>query len=265
MRYLLPAAFVTLLAGPALAGATPWQELTPGVKARMISSDSVDLGKTKIGLELDLPEGFNTYFRIPGDSGIPPVFDFSGSTGLGDPEITWPYPIIEETQGLRDYVYRGHLVLPMQVTAAGPTAQLNVAVTLGVCSDICMPARARFSLPITFGKGDAEQSLRLQMAEVDLPGDWAQPQPPFGPITASAEGLVISGIDPMIDPASIIADVGDPSILFSAPQKSADGVSWILKIPGSSVAAGLAGKTVQLLFTTRLGPFLVSRQIAPAS
>lgn len=261
MLKFAPALIVTLLATPALANATPWLEIAPGVKARMITSDAVAMGKTTLGLEVDLPEGYVTYWRVPGESGIPTTIDMSGSTGLTDPVIEWPYPQIDEKTGMRDFVYRGHLVLPIVAKADGSSGTLNAAIIMGVCSDICVPARATFTLPLSFGAQDPEQSLRLQMAEVQLPAEWDQPQEPFGAITATPNGLAISGIDDTIDPASVIADVGDPALIFAAPQKSPDGTSWSMKLLGGAGGEGLAGRTVQLTFTTRLGPYAVTRPI----
>lgn len=258
-------ALVTLAASPALAGSTGWQEIAPGTKARMISEDSVGLGRTRVGLELELPEGSKTYWRIPGEAGIPTQFDFTGSVGLSDARIDWPFPEISVTDGLTDYVYHGHVVIPIRFAAAGPVATLNVAVVLGVCSEVCVPAQARFTLPMTLGTQDPEPSLLLQMAERTVPIDWDQPQEPFGAITAVREGLTISGIDAAIDPASLIVDLGDPAILFSAPQKSRDGNLWTLSLLGNAGAGALAGRDLQLTFNTRLGPYAVSRRIAPAS
>jgi hypothetical protein len=52
--------FVTLSAAPALAGASDWQEIAPGVKLRLISSDRLDGGVTLAGVELDMPQTTNT-------------------------------------------------------------------------------------------------------------------------------------------------------------------------------------------------------------
>jgi DsbC/DsbD-like thiol-disulfide interchange protein len=265
MLKLLPALLLTFNAAPALAAETEWQDLALGAKARLISSDFIQAGKTTIGLELDLPPGTNTYWRIPGETGIPTEFDFSGSAGVADPAVQWPYPEIEDIEGFRDYVYRGHLVLPIEVKATGTLATLNVAITMGVCSDLCVPATASFALPLSFGGKDAEQSTRLQMAAPQLPADWDRAQEPFGPISFSDGHLNISSIDDDIDPASIIADVGDPAVLFAAPQKSPDGNVWSLKLLGEIGAGGLAGRSVELTFMTRRGPYAVTRRIGPAS
>ncbi len=253
---------LTFAATPALAAATPWQDLAPGARARLISDDAIAGGRTRLGLELDMPADTKTYWRIPGETGIPAQFDFAGSTGLSDPAIQWPYPQIDDSDGFRDYVYRGHVVLPVSFAASSDTATLNAAIMLGVCSDICVPAQVKFTLPLNLGEADSGQSIRLDQAQSALPIDWDQPQPPFGAITATPDGIDLAGLDPAIDPQSLIADVGDPAILFAAPQKSPDGASWALKLLGETGAGGLAGRSLQLTFMTPRGPYAVTRTIA---
>jgi DsbC/DsbD-like thiol-disulfide interchange protein len=257
-----PLLLVTFLATPALAGATPWQDIAPGARARLISADNIKDGKLLAGLELDLPANAKTYWRIPGEAGIPTQFDFAGSVGLSNGTVLWPYPEIDKTQGLTDYAYHGHTVLPLQFSAAGDRAQLEASVVLGVCSDICVPAQAKFSLSIATNVPDAEQSLRLDQAVAATPIAWDQPNPAFGAVTATPDGLAIGSIDPSIDPQSLIADVGDPAVLFATPQKSPEGAAWTVKLLGGSGAPGLEGRTVQLTFQSRSGPYTVARQIA---
>jgi DsbC/DsbD-like thiol-disulfide interchange protein len=255
--------FATFAAGPALAGATAWQEISPGVKARLISSDSIVGGTTLAGLELDMPQATNTYWRIPGESGIPTQFDFSGSTGIADPHVHWPFPEIANTAGYRDYIYRGSVVFPIALKTGGGV--LNAAIMLGVCSDVCVPARASFSLPIGGDKADPAQSIRLDQAEAATPIAWDRTGDPVGPVAAAPDGLVLSGLDPSIDPNTLIADVGDPSILFETPQKSPEGSLWTLRLLGGAGGKTLEGRSVQLTFMTSNGPYTVSRQIGSAS
>ncbi|MEP7241659.1 MAG: protein-disulfide reductase DsbD domain-containing protein, partial [Devosia sp.] len=180
MLRLLLILTVTLAASPALAGASAWQELLPGVMARLISTDVVTGGRLLAGFELDLPEGSKTYWRNPGETGIPPIFDFSTSSGLSNPAIAWPHPLAERDQGYLDYVYRGHLVLPLKVSVAGAAPSLGVKVTLGICSDVCVPATASFVLPLNLSRPDEGQGIRLEQAVADVPVPWDRPQPALG-------------------------------------------------------------------------------------
>jgi DsbC/DsbD-like thiol-disulfide interchange protein len=255
---------VTFAASPALAGATAWQEISPGVKARLISSDSVSNGVTLAGLELDMPQTTNTYWRIPGESGIPTEFSFAGSTGVVDAVVQWPFPEIATTAGYRDYVYRGPVVFPIELRTNGGGI-LKAAITLGICSEVCVPAQASFTLPVGGGKADPEQSIRLDQAEAATPIAWDRPGQPVASVTATPDGLAVGGLDASVDPKTLIADVGDPSILFETPQKSPDGSLWTLKLLGGAGGNKLEGRAVQLTFMTPNGPYVVSREIAPAS
>ncbi|HVY51287.1 MAG TPA: hypothetical protein VHA07_06945 [Devosia sp.] len=261
MRWLLPVC-LTLAATPVLAGATPWQEIAPGVKARLISADTVNAGTSLAGLELDMPSTTNIYWRMPGETGIPTVFDFAGSSGLGEPSVAWPIPEIDRSKGYLDYVYRGPTVLPIALMPDSAKAMLVVRVTLGVCSDMCAPAAASFALPIAFDKPDPGQSIRLDQAEANVPIPWDRPGNPVGGVMATPEGLALAAPDPSIDPASLIVEVGDPSILFETPQKSPDGALWNLRSLGGVGAGELEGRAIQLTFNTPAGPYTVSRQVA---
>jgi DsbC/DsbD-like thiol-disulfide interchange protein len=265
MLKLLPTLIVTLAASPALAGATAWQDIAPGVRARLISADTVTAGTTRAGLELDLPAGTHTYWRIPGEAGIPAQFDFSGSTGLGAPVIDWPYPEIDHTGGYLGYIYSGPLVIPLHFGVTGGDARLSARVTLGVCSEICVPAQASFTLPISYTTADPGQGIRLDQAEARTPIAWDRPKPAFGAVTATPDGISLAAPDPAIDPQSLIADVGDPAILFQTPQKSPDGTVWTLKLLGGAGGKGLEGRTIQLTFMTPAGPYVVTRQIGASA
>lgn len=250
--------------GPALAAATPWQELAPGVSARLITSDRLVDGATLAGIEIDMPTTTKTYWRIPGETGIPTEISFAGSEGLGTPEILWPYPQIDRSQGYLDYVYYGPVVLPLRIAMPTASGRLDATITLGICSDVCVPAMASFSLPMSFTNPDSPQSLRLDQAVAETPIDWDQSGPAVANIVAQPDGVAIEGLDPAIDAASVIADLGDPSLIFDTPQKSPDGALWTLRLLGGVGTKGLEGRPIQLTFMTRSGPYSVSRQIGAA-
>lgn len=256
---------VTFVAAPAFAAATDWQEIAPGVKARLISSNTLADGVALAGLELDMPASTNTYWRIPGETGIPTEFDFSASSGVAEPVVHWPYPEIDHSRGYMDYAYYGPVVLPFEFEAGEGGTVLDVAVTLGVCSDICVPATAKLTLPLDFAAPDTPQSIRLDQAMAETPILWDQPGKPFGSVEAGFDGsLHLLSPDPSIDPASVIADVGDPSVLFETPQKSPDGALWTLKPLGGGASKELEGSSVQLTFETAKGPYAVTLLIAPS-
>jgi DsbC/DsbD-like thiol-disulfide interchange protein len=262
MRLSILAA-VMLLAGPAAASQTDWQEVTPGVRMRLIADDvQRPDGTTMAGLEIDMPANTKTYWRVPGETGIPTSFDIAASHGVEAVAPVWPYPVIEHAAGYTDYVYYGPTVLPLSLKLSGDAPRLDASVALGICSDVCVPVTARFAMPLRLGKADPAQQIRLQQALALAPIAWTGPGDALGEANLDERGKVLNvalhAAD--VDPASLIADAGDPAILFGAPQKSPDGRIVTLPLLGGD-SAGLEGRPVQLIFLTPMGAYQVTRTI----
>lgn len=257
-------ALLFMVSSPAFAAATPWQQIAPGAKLRLISSDirAAD-GTTQIGLELDMPPSFSTYWRNPGESGIPARIDIGGSRDIGQAAIDWPYPEVKKAADVIDYVYSGPTVLPITVKLSGPSPLLDLAVTMGVCSDVCVPAKAHFELPISFAVPDPANSIRLRQAEAEVPIPWDGNGPALTTLgyQRSDGVLIIEGLDPAIDPASLIVTPSDPSLVFDAPKKSPDGQALLLKLRGQGGNVAWANAPVELTFMTRKGAYKASAGI----
>jgi DsbC/DsbD-like thiol-disulfide interchange protein len=252
--------------GAAHAGATAWQEVVPGVELRLISSDTrAPDGTTRAAIEIDMPEGTKTYWKVPGESGIPTEVDTSGSAGIAGGRVLWPLPEIDSSAGAVDFVYYGPTVLPLELTlgAGGGAARLEASVTMGICSDICMPVSARFSLPLGFAKPDHSQGLRIAQAVAGVPIAWEGPGDPFGTVDFDpASGMLsVEVADDRVDPATIVADPGLGDGFFGAPQKRPDDQVVDLPLLGEEPGTGLDGRKVVLSFMTDSGPYSVSRTI----
>ncbi len=264
---ILAVLLLSAIASQAAAAETAWQDVAPGVKLRLISGDVLKAdGTTMAALEVDMPMGTKTYWRVPGETGIPTQLDFTGSSGISSHEVLWPYPRTETTGGLVDYVYRGPTVLPVELKLDGGKADVRVSVLMGVCSDICIPVTAAFHLPLDFDQPDRAQGLRIAQAVALTPMDWDDPRQPIGAVTydATAKAIAVRVDDPQVDPLSLIADAEDGMQLFGAPQKSPDTRLVLLPLLGGADRGGLEGKPIHLTFMTPMGPFSVPKRIAPA-
>ncbi|MFD1252920.1 hypothetical protein DEVEQU_01210 [Devosia equisanguinis] len=265
MRTLLALLTVPFLAlSPALAGETAWQELAPGVTLRLISTGIVKAdGTTLMALEIDMPADTKTYWRVPGDTGLPTQIDFTGSIGVSGHEMHWPYPVRDQKADYLDYVYFGHVVLPFAVTVDDPAGRVEAAVTLGVCAEICIPAQARLSLDLRDAAPDRANGLRIRQALASVPARWAEADEPIGAVEVLDGGKAI-GVwinDDGFDPASLIASTQEGFPVFGAPQKSPQTNLVTLPIHGKTDNSALQGKIVQLTFMTGMGAFEVSRTI----
>jgi DsbC/DsbD-like thiol-disulfide interchange protein len=255
------ALFVSLLGTPAFAGATPWQDVAPQVRMRLVSTGTIDAdGTTLLGLEIDMPQSMKTYWRVPGDTGLPLELDLHGSRGVSAIDIHWPYPERDQTPSYLDYVYRGALVLPMTAKVEGD-GELMMDASLGICSDICMPVRASFALDLQDGTPDGPNRLRLRQAMAETPIGWTGDTAPVGSVTLDGPNrqIAVQWTDPAVDPASLIVTTHDGTPLIGAPQKSPQADLVLLPVLGDEPLE--AGEPVELVFMTDTGAFEISQEI----
>lgn len=135
-----------LAAGQGLFGAGGAEQAETSLLAGWAEPD----GRRVAGLKVDLAPGWKTYWRSPGDAGIPPQFDWSSSENLADLRVAWPAPTVFETFGLRTIGYKSEMLLPLALTPKDPTRPIRLRLSLfyGVCEEICIPAQADLSLEI---------------------------------------------------------------------------------------------------------------------
>nr|WP_321458214.1 protein-disulfide reductase DsbD domain-containing protein [uncultured Cohaesibacter sp.] len=135
----------------AFAEATPWQE-TEGGRMRLVSAGMTD-GRLKAGLEIQLDEGWKTYWKVPGDSGLPPSFDTDASRNAAKIETLWPVPHRIKAGGTEVLGYKDGIIFPFLITPkdAAQSVTLDLAAQVGLCAQLCVPLYAEFSLDIPAG------------------------------------------------------------------------------------------------------------------
>jgi DsbC/DsbD-like thiol-disulfide interchange protein len=121
------------------------------------------------GVELQLPEGWKTYWRYPGEAGgVAPSFDWSKSSNLESAQVMYPAPK-RMTDAAGDTIgYKGNVTFPVRLKAKDPSKPIDVRLDLeyGVCKDICIPAQTELSLSLP---PDAEISEALMDAIARVP------------------------------------------------------------------------------------------------
>ncbi len=145
------------------------QELPTGlVSARILPGWSNADGSRTAAVELVLEPGWKTYWRSPGDSGLPPAFDWDGSDNLADVTFHWPAPQAIRSGGTLTMGYHDRLVLPFTATPTDPArpVALNAAIDLGLCEKICVPAHLRLS---SQGAGGPDAAITAALADVPKP------------------------------------------------------------------------------------------------
>ncbi len=109
------------------------------------------------GIEVRLDPHFITYWRDPGDAGVPPSFDAAASANLKSVEVRYPAPERLDEAGAQAFGYSDDVVFPLLVTPLDPAKPVTLAVEFdyAACYNICLPARAELTLTLD-GRPSAE-------------------------------------------------------------------------------------------------------------
>ncbi|MEP1538646.1 MAG: protein-disulfide reductase DsbD domain-containing protein [Paracoccaceae bacterium] len=111
------------------------------ITAEVIDGWQLPDGRRMAGLRLTLAPGWKTYWRTPGDAGIPPQFDWKRARNLGGVAIDWPAPTVFVDNGFRSLGYKDQVILPLTITArdGSKPVHLRGRMNLGVCAEVCVP------------------------------------------------------------------------------------------------------------------------------
>lgn len=214
-----------LAALPALAqtqGDVLTGRLLPGWKAAT--------GHHMAAISLTLSPGWHTYWRSPGETGIPPVFDWSASRNLKSVALHWPAPQVIAQNGSTSIGYMDGLTLPVEVVPIDPgqPVELALRMDLGVCHDICMPAALALNATLAGpGAPDSEISAALNS----------------GPESGTAAGVT--------DLSCVVAPIDDGLRVTARLQMPAQGAGEVVVIE-----AGEPGLWVSSATTDRQGQAL---------
>ncbi len=175
LRRALPAfaglaAIVT--AGQACAAdASPWSDDIRS-SARLIAGQgvagSVPPDAVRAGIEIKLQPGWKTYWRYPGDSGVPPHFEFKGSDNLASAEVLYPAPHAFTDESGTSIGYKDTVIFPVLVTPRDPArpVKLKAQIDYAVCEKLCVPAQGKAQLEIG---ANAPANAALSAAQARVP------------------------------------------------------------------------------------------------
>jgi len=161
-----------------------------------------DDGIHRAAFAISLAPGWKTYWRTPGDAGIPPIFDWSSSKNLSGAGVSFPVPDVFYSNGMRSIGYDGGMVLPIALRASETNAdiQLSGRMTIGVCLDICVPVELNFTALLSGANSTPTPQVTRAMAD--------------RPMTASEAGVgsVSCEIEPIRDGMRITAMIAIPTM-----------------------------------------------------
>lgn len=147
------------------------EPLPPGMEgAEVLPGWEAPDGSRIAALKIELDPGWKTYWRTPGDAGIPPMIDFAGSRNVAGVKVIWPAPEIFDQNGMRTVGYHDAMILPLEITPADPGApvMLNADLDMGICHDICVPVQLELDADLE-GPGAPDAEIRAAMAAEPAP------------------------------------------------------------------------------------------------
>ncbi len=232
-------AMLLLAAGPAMALESA-STASPRMTASLISeTDAIQPGQPfRVALRLQMARGWHTYWRNPGDAGIPPELHFTLPSGVSAGETVWPAPSAHAEGPLMTYGYDGQALLPVTIFGASGATAVQLHANWLVCDNICVPEEGDFRLDLPVGPvAPSPQAGLFAAADARTPvsSPWLAQIAPDGTLALTGQGLSAAAVQS----ARFFPD-GSGSIVDSAPQKlsiGADHLAIALK-PGPDFRPG---------------------------
>jgi DsbC/DsbD-like thiol-disulfide interchange protein len=122
----------------------------------------------RAGVEVRLKPGWHTYWRYPGDAGVPPRFDFTGSQNVKSVDVLWPAPQPIREQGLIAIGYTSDVIWPLAIVPkdGAKPATLRLKLDYAVCEKLCVPAQGKAELVLASGGASRAGALAEAQARV---------------------------------------------------------------------------------------------------
>lgn len=241
---------LTLTAALALLSAAPLaaQSQDDVLQGALLPGWQEPDGTRMAALHLRLAPAWKTYWRAPGEAGIPPDFDWTGSQNLAAIRPLWPSPDVFILNGMQSIGYHDELVLPLEVIPQDPgkpvILQLNAHI--GVCENICMPASLTLDAALS-GPGKTDGRIAAALADAPISPEAAGVRKVTCATEAIEDGLRIRAdviMPPQGNPETMVFEVADPSV-------------WVAEAQASRAGAVLTGGTD--LVSESAAPFMLDR------
>jgi DsbC/DsbD-like thiol-disulfide interchange protein len=158
--------------------ASPWQR--DGHSAVRLLAGSRSGAVLLGGIAFQLQPGWKTYWRTPGDSGVPPRFDFSKSENIEAVTVLWPAPTkFDDGAGGHSLGYHDQIVLPLRIVAknADKPVTLRATINYAVCEKLCIPVQSDAELAFASVASTEDSALFAALDTVPKPANVGDPNP----------------------------------------------------------------------------------------
>jgi DsbC/DsbD-like thiol-disulfide interchange protein len=179
-------------------------------------------------VRITLADGWKTYWRAPGDAGIPPEFDWNGSQNLAGIAVSWPTPQVFNQNGMRSIGYSHQVTLPLTVSAkrADKPVKINLKMEIGVCKDICIPKALTLKGTLDASTATPVPAIAAALAEKPFSAAEAGARGVTCALSASEDGLNITAkltLPSTGGKEHVIIEAGRPDVWVSEAKTSRSG------------------------------------------
>jgi DsbC/DsbD-like thiol-disulfide interchange protein len=198
----------------------------------------------QLGLHVRLDEGWKTYWRVPGDGGIPPDISAKGDN-LKSLSFDYPLPIRIVGEEGENIGYTNEVVFPVTIHPVDPAAPLTleIAAFLGVCQTVCIPAQFKADVSMTPGAATGTDDDMLAAWRARVPA--ATPKP----IVLKAEAVASPDLQVRLTLAPGVHDLfveGNPMHYYASPKWSDGRDMAIVRVSGAKNAADIKGQLLRI-------------------
>lgn len=205
-------------------------------------------GTHMAALHMVLEPGWKTYWRAPGDVGIPPQFDWSGSSNIRAVSTSWPTPDVFFEQGMRSVGYQREVIIPLRMTAqdTGTVMTLSGQMQIGLCKDICMPANLSFKATLPPTPTQPDPMIAAALADTPFTANEAGVTSVRCKIDQNPKGGLVLHTTITMPSAGgteyVVVEAGNPQVWVAEPDSHRDGGSLV----ASTRLIHVAGKSFAL-------------------
>lgn len=214
--------FLCALMSPAAA-----QSLDDIARVEVLGGWTTPSGAQMAGLRITLAPGWKTYWRAPGDAGIPPRISFAGSENVAATALMWPVPEVFDQSGMRSIGYADQVVVPIEVLpqSEGGAISLSGVLDIGVCEEICVPVQLPFTALLP-PSGARNPAIVAAMVDRPLTADEAGVTAATCSVIPSDDGLTVTAhvtMPPAGRTEDVVVEAGNPAIWVSEPDVTRQG------------------------------------------
>ena len=212
---------------------------TPQVRAELVAHAPQGLGDgrdVQLGLLIEHQPKWHTYWKNPGDSGLPTRLTWQLPAGVTASEVQWPTPLQLPLGPLMNFGYDGRLLLPVSLSLpkgfAAPSLEVKLQAEWLVCREVCIPESGEFSLTLPAQAATASHANLFKAAAEAIPVRLADAR---GRVELRANQLLLTvdGLPQAWQGREVIFFPETGGVIQNAakPRARWSGASWSAEVP----------------------------------